>query len=111
MWWHGGAGLTEEANEGAYPPLANHDVFVFLSILVVAEFIRQLEKLCSELSSLLGTHLNWIMMWYGDDFHMNSSAISRNPTRDPLFVALILRCFIGWHVSLVSAEQSMGMCV
>ena len=95
-----------EANEGAYPPLPPTTCSASCPSLVVAEFIRQLEKLRSELSCLLGTHLNRIVMWYSDDFHMDGSTIWRNPTRHPLFVALILRCLIGWHVSLVSAERS-----
>ena len=95
-----------EANKGAYPPLPPTTCSASCPSLVVAEFIRQLETLRSELSCLLGTHLNRIVMWYGDDFHMDGSTIWGNPTRDPLFVALILRCLIGWHVSLVFAERS-----
>jgi hypothetical protein len=73
--------------------------------LVVFQFIRQLEKFGSELSCLLGPHLDRIAMRYGNDFHMDRATIRRNPTRDALFVTPSLRCLIGWHVSVLSAER------
>ena len=108
MWWHGGQDSQSEANEGAYPPLPPTTCSASCPSLVVAEFIRQLEKLSSELSCLLGTHLNRIVMWDGDDFYMDGSSVWWNPTRDSLFVALILRWSIGWHVSLVCAERQVA---